>query len=151
MSNPKTKIKSKVIDTWAAEALAAGTHYGPSVEVPRGAEDISFSSEMTVLDETTGDEDYTFFVQHRNSSQHSWVTIPGATFTQVVGDVGVDETQSEQKPTAANAPGLTVKRFVRSGVLTAGTTPVVTGNIRMDYNSSGVGGGKQHQANYQGG
>lgn len=148
MTNPAVRSRSKVIDTWAAEALAAGTHYGPSVEVPRGAEDIDFTSEMTVLDETSGDEDYTFFVQHRNSSEHAWVTF--LSFTKVVGDIGVDETQYEQKPAASDAPGTKVKRFVRSGVLTAGTSPIATGNIRMGY-SLPRGPGLEHQPNYQGG
>ncbi len=150
MTNPATQRKSKVVKNYAAEALAAGTHYGESVEVPRGAEDINFTSEMTVLDETSGDEDYTFGVQHRNSSDHAWVDIPGCAFTQVTGDIGVDETQSEQKPTAANAPGLNVKRFVRGKVLTAGTSPIATGNIRMGYTIP-KGPGKQYQSGYQGG
>jgi hypothetical protein len=128
-------IKVKVIDTWAAETLAAGLHYGPAVEVPRGAQNIQFTSEMTVLDETAGDEDYTFGIQHRADPSHSWVPVPELAFTQVTGDIGVDETQYEQKPTAANAANLNIRKYVRSMVLTAGTTPVVTGNIRMAYTS----------------
>ena len=135
-SNPANMArKSKVIANLAAEALTVGMEYGAAVEVPRGAQNISFSLEMSVLDETSGDEDYTFGIQGRDSPDHAWVPIPGLLFTQVVGDIGVDETAYEQLPTAANAPGVRVPRFVRWSSLAAGTTPVATGFIRMLYSA----------------
>lgn len=134
MGNPLVAAKTKTIDTWAAEALAAGTHTGPAVEVPRGAQDISFTEEWTVCDQTTGDEDYTLTIEGREDPSHSWIPIPELVFTKVTGDVGVDETGYERKPTAANAAAMTVPRYVRTSVLTAGTTPVLTGTVRMHYN-----------------
>jgi hypothetical protein len=133
--NPSAKaLKTKTIDSWAAEAIAAGTVYGSAVEVPRGACNISFSSELTLLDRSTADETYTVKVQHRNDPSHSWVDVPGLTFTTVSATTGY-----EQLPTAANAPGVRLKKYVRGAMTTVGTTPIATGTLRMAYTNRGPG------------
>ena len=134
-SNPANMArKSKVIDSWAAEAMAAGTFNGESVEVPRGAQNISFSQELTLLDVGTGDEDYQLFVEGRDDPSHSWVRIPGLAFTLVDGTAGATSAY-EQLPTAANAPGVRVPRYVRGSMVTVGTTPITTGTLRMQYSA----------------
>jgi hypothetical protein len=128
-SNPaQMPVKTKTIDSWAAEAIAAGTVYGSAVEVPRGAQNINFSQELTLLDRGTGDETYTVKVQGRNDPSHSWVDIPGLAFTTVSATSGY-----QQLPTQANALAMTLPRFVRGAMTTVGTTPIATGTLRMRY------------------
>ena len=134
-SNPANMArKTKTIDSWSAEAVAAGTHTGSAVEVPRGAQNISFTQEFTVLDVGTGDEDYTLTVEGRDDPNHSWVPIPGLAFTMVDGTAGATSAY-QQLPTAANAPGVRVPRYVRGSLLTVGTTAIVTGTLRMHYSA----------------
>ena len=129
-SNPSNMpVKSKVIDTYAAEAVAAGTFTGASVEVPRGAQNIRFAVEGTLFDATTGDEDYQVFIQGRNDPSHGWVDVPGLTFTLREGVTSGDEI----RPTASDAPGVIVPRYVRAKLVTLGTTPICTATVRMLY------------------
>ena len=129
MSNPSTALKSKTLDTYAAEAVAAGTFTGSAIEVPRGAQDISFQLDGTLFDRGTGNETYTFKVQGRDNSAHGWVDLPGCAFTTIE-----DTTGQQQLPTAANAPGLTVPKYIRVHLTSVGTTPIATAVIRMRYN-----------------
>lgn len=127
--NPSSiPAKAKTLDTYSAEAVAAGSFYGAAVEVPRGAENIRFVVEGTLFDRGSGDETYTFKIQGRQHPDHSWVDIPGLTFTTISATSGF-----EQLPTAANAPGVTVPRYVRVVLTTVGTTPIATATIRMLY------------------
>lgn len=150
-TSPSTIEKFKEIDAYAAEAVAAGTFYGASHEVPRGAEDIRFKLDATVLDETSGDEDYTFGIQGRDHSGESWAPLPGFQFAQITGSIGVDETGYEIVPSASNAPGGAVTRFVRATLLTAGTSPIATAKIWMLWRQNSMGAGKQYQSGYLGG
>jgi hypothetical protein len=145
--NPSTVRKSKTIDTYAAEAVAAGTFTGAVHEVPRGAYAIQFRLEGTLFDATTGDEDYQFFIQGSDAPDGVFVDLPGLAFTLREGLTAGDEIV----PTAANAPGVYVPRFVRAKLVTLGTTPIATATVKMTYESSGQGGGTEYQAGYQGG
>jgi hypothetical protein len=137
--------KSKVLDTYSAEAVAAGSFYGPAVEVPRGATDIRFQVDGTLFDRTTGDETYTFKIQHRASPSHSWVDVPSAAFTTISATTGY-----EQVPTAANAPGVSVARWVRAVLTTVGTSPIATAVVRMLYRLP-AGAGLQYESGEVGG
>ena len=139
MSNVPTK--TLVVDTWAdMEAHAAGTHYGPAVEVPRGAEVMAVHLDV-ILGGDNSDEDYLFEMQGRSNPAYGWADIPSILFTQQT-NLTTDTTVSERKPTAANLPGLVVPRYVRSKVLTAGTGPQIQGAMRLEY-SAPRGPGKQ--------
>lgn len=147
LPNPSSVTKSKVIDTYAAEAVAAGSFYGDEVEVPRGAFNFKFSLTGTLFDATTGDEDYQFFIQGRDGPNGNWFDIPGLAFTLREGVTSGDETV----PSAANAPGVVLPRYIRAKLVTVGTTPIATATVTMHYESSGRGGGKDASPGYVGG
>ncbi len=137
-----TALKSKLVDSWVAEAMAAGTHNGPSVEIPRGADNISFSLGTITADRTTGDETYDVKLEGRMSPDEGWSRLSGLAFTQIA----TASPAGEQLPTAANAPGLRLPRFIRTAVVTAGTTPVLTAYLYMWYRSTGPGKVADHGA-----
>ncbi len=145
-TNPSVVRKTKLLDTYAAEAVEAGVFTGSSIELPRGAENVKFSLDGTLFDRGTANETYTFKIQGRNSSSEGWQDIAGAAFTTVSAT-----TASEQVPTAANAPGVVIPRFVRVHLTTVGTSPIATCKIYALYDDTGRQGGRQYQANYQGG
>ena len=89
--NPATVRKSKTIDTYSAEAVAAGSFYGAVHEVPRGAYNIQFRLEGTLFDATTGDEDYQFFIQGSDDKNGNFVDLPGLAFTLREGVTSGDE------------------------------------------------------------
>lgn len=127
--NPSVITKRKVIDTYAAEAVAAGDFNGASHELPRGAQNIRFSIEDTLFDATTGDEDYQFRLQTRDASSDSWRDVPGMEGTLREGVTSGDEVL----PTAANAPGVVTGRYVRAQLTTVGTTPIATATLAVLY------------------
>lgn len=143
---PTNVWRAKLLDEYAAEAVAAGSYYGASVEVPRGAEDLRFYVEGTLFDRTQGDETYTFAIQGRNSSSESFVDIPSLVFTTISATTG-----AEVLPTAATAEGISVPRFIRVRLTTVGSTPIATAKIWMWYTLNTGGPGRQYQANYYGG
>jgi hypothetical protein len=129
-SNPsQMRVKRKTIDTYAAEAVAAGDFNGPSVEVPRGAQNICFKVEGITADRTTGNETYDIDIQGRQSPDGAWVDIPGLSFTQIA----TASPAGEQLPTAANAGNLAIPRYVRAQMTSAGTTPILTCGVYMEY------------------
>lgn len=127
--NPAQSIlKSKLLDTYSAEAVAAGTFDGDAVFVPRGAQNIRFYLDGILFDRTTGDETYTFKIQGRMRSSDSWVDIPSCGFTTISATNG-----SEIVPSASNAPGVILPRFIRVRLTSVGTTPIATAKIWMLY------------------
>lgn len=147
LPNPSVVRKRRVVDTYSAEAVAAGTFTGSAVEVPRGARNIKFHLESPAFDRTTGDETYDFKIQTSHDGGTTWHDVAGLAFTQIA----TASPSAEQIPTAANAPGVVLGRHVRAHLTSAGTTPIATVTIAMIYESTGAGGGEQFQANYQGG
>lgn len=141
--NPAQGVsKRKLLDTYAAEAVAAGTFDGASVQVPRGAQNIRFRVDGILFDRTTGDETYTFKIQGRMASDENWVDVPSCGFAAIAATTG-----SEIVPSAANAPGVIVPRFIRSRLTSAGTTPIATAKIWMTYDlPSGAGPQVSHGA-----
>ncbi len=144
--NPSVVHKRKVIDTYAAEAVAAGDHNGASHEMPRGATNIRMSIEDTLFDATTGAEDYQFRLQTRAGSGDSWRDVPGMEGTLREGVTSGDEVV----PSAANAPGVAIDRFVRAQLTTIGNTPIATATIALLYDV-GEGPGLEHRPEYKGG
>jgi hypothetical protein len=127
--NPAQMVnKDRLLDTYAAEAVAAGTFDGAAIQVPRGAQNIRFRLEGTLFDRTTGNETYDFKVQGRMRSSQEWADIPSCAFTQVAAT-----TAHEIVPSATNAPGVIVPRWVRVRLTSAGTTPIATAKIWMLY------------------
>lgn len=143
--NPALPVKSKLIDEYDAEAVAAGSFNGPAVELPRGIQNAKFSVEATVLDRTTGDETYTFKIQGRNSPSEEWVDIDGLSFTTISATSG-----SEEKPADSDAPGVTLRRWVRAVLTTAGTTPIATAKVWCHFQVP-HGAGYEHTPEYLGG
>lgn len=127
--NPAQVIsKSKLLDTYAAEAVAAGTFDGDAIQVPRGAQNIRFHLVGTLFDRTTGDETYTFKIQGRHRSSDSWTDVPSCAFTTISATTG-----AEIVPSATNAPGVIVPRWIRVRLTSVGTTPIATAKIYMLY------------------
>lgn len=124
-----TVKKKKTIDTWSAEEMAAGTHYGPAVEVPRGSTNHKFALGGITADRGNGDEKYDVELQGRMSPSDDWVDLEGTAFTQIA----TASPAGEVKPTAANSPGFYVPRYIRTKVVTEGTTPILTANLVMWY------------------
>ena len=58
-----------------------------------------------------------------------WVDLEGTAFTQIAAA----SPAGEVKPTSANSPGFRVPTYIRSKVVTAGTTPILTANLVMWY------------------
>ena len=137
--------KFLLLDEYAAEAVAAGSFYGASVEIPRGAENIRFKLDGTLFDRGTADETYTFAIQGRNHSDEAWADLPSLVFTTISATTG-----AELLPTAATAPGIYVPRFVRVRLTSVGTTPIATAKIWAYFHLRG-GAGKQYQSGYLGG
>lgn len=121
-------LKSKLLDTYAAEAVAAGTFDGASVQVPRGAQNIRFYLDGILFDRGSADETYTFKVQGRMRSSDSWVDVPSCAFTTISATTG-----AEIVPSAANAPGVVLPRNIRVRLTSVGTTPIATAKIWMLY------------------
>lgn len=144
---PQMIEKSRLVDSYAAEAVAAGSFYGAAVEVPRGAEDIRFVLEPGTYDRSTGDETYNFYIQGRAKPTDDWVLIPGLSFTQVASATPAGEIL----PTAANAPGVVIPRWVRAMLTSAGTTPIATCKIKMLYRMAPTGCGTQYESGEIGG
>ena len=145
--NPAVVRKRRVVDTYAAEAVTAGTFTGSAIEVPRGARRISFGVEGVTADRTTGDETYDLKIQTSFDGGTTWVDVNGLAFTQIATATPT----VTNVPSAANAPGVTLGRKVRAHLTSAGTTPILTAVIAMYYDSTGEGGGEQYSPAYYGG
>lgn len=141
--NPAQSVQKRLLlDTYTAEAVAAGTFDGSAIQVPRGAQNIRFYVDGILFDRTTGDETYTFKIQGRQYSDQSWVDVPSCGFTAIAATTG-----SEIVPSAANAPGVIVPRWIRVRLTSAGTTPIATAKIWMLYDlPSGAGKQVSHGA-----
>ena len=98
---------------------------------PRSVREYTCVIGVESLDETTGDETYDIAIQGRQSPDGAWVTIPGLSFTQIA----TASPAGEQLPTAANAGNLAIPRFVRAQMVSAGTTPILTATIVMEYSA----------------
>jgi len=136
--NPANVQKRRVVDTYAAEAVAAGTFTGAAVEVPKGARRISFGIENVTADRGTGDETYDVKIQTSFDGGDNWVDVGGLAFAQIA----TASPSVTNIPSAANAPGVTIGDHVRAHLTSAGTTPILTATIAMYYESTGAGGGR---------
>lgn len=138
---PSAPMKDIVMHEMAA---ITASENGEAIDA-RGIENASFALELTTLDNTTGNETYDAKIQGRAGPDGTWTDIPGLTFTQVTGATS----GGSMVPTAANAPGVKLPRFLRVAMTLGGTTPIATGRVVMyaDRNIQG----KQYEAEYMGG
>lgn len=143
--SPAVIEKSQLLDSYAAEAVAAGSFYGDAVELPRGAQRVRFKLDGILFDRTTADETYTFKIQGRMKSSEEWVDIPSCGFTTISAVSG-----AEIVPAASVAEGVEIPRFVRVVLTSVGTTPIATAKVYAIYNLGG-GAGLEHRPEYLGG
>ena len=124
--------KFKIIDDRRTTAITASTN-GSSVDA-RGMVDPKFVLVGVTVDQTT-DETYDVKIQGRAKSTDEWADIAGLAFTQQ----DTSTSYSEQLPTAANAPGVVIPRYIRVVHTLAGTTPSFAGYVGVYYSRPKLG------------
>lgn len=97
----------------------------------RGVEDPQFV--LVNADNTGGTLDAR--IQGRHSSTDEWYDIPGLTFTQQADGADLNEAL----PTAANAPGLRLPRYIRGVVTIPVGVSSLDAKILMNYRRSRIG------------
>lgn len=123
MTNPRSAVKRKVL---LASATKTANENGSAVDV-RGVENAKFYASFGTVSGT-----WDLKIQGRHTSSDAWTDIPGLTFTQVTGAT------TEQLPTAANAPGVVLPRYIRY-VLTETSAGSAVVEIGMFYERPRIG------------
>lgn len=145
--NPTVNQKSKIIST--VTTISADTvdcdEAAGYFEIPRGAENVKFTFLATL---NTGYSAGSAFFKGYIVGAHS----PGDTFTRVAGcvtgELVVDVAQ--QVPTAADAPGVVLPRFVKVEWDETGTMTSFTATCRIEYDLP-AGAGRDGSPGYLGG
>lgn len=81
-------------------------------------------------------------IQGRHSSSDSWYDIPGLTFTQQAAGADLNEAI----PTAANAPGVNLPRYIRALVTLAAGVTSLDVKVLCNYRRPAIGAQVDHGA-----
>ncbi len=145
--NPTVQTRSAVISTVTTiaattiDADAAAGYY----EIPRGAENISFTFLSTLnTGFSTGSVFFTGQIVGSDDPSGTFTPIEATLTAELVVDVG------QTLPTAANAPGLVLPRFIKVKWTETGSMTSFTGTCTIRYNLR-TGAGRQYAANNLGG
>lgn len=144
--NPRVVPKSKVISTVTGisadvtETDEAAGYY----EIPRGAENISFQFEVDTNTGFSADTNYfKGYIVGADDPAGTYVRIPGLATGQLT-------VAGEIVPTAANAPGITLPRFIKVEWDETGTMTSFTARCRIRYDLP-AGAGRDASPGYLGG
>jgi len=136
-------VKSAAIST-VTTISADTTDPSTPYEVPRGAQDVSFAFEVSLNTGYVADTNYfKGYILGCDTPDGTFVRIPGLATGQLT-------TAGEVIPTAANAQGLTLPRFLKVEWDETGTMTSFTAVCRIRFNLPG-GAGRQYAADYVGG
>lgn len=133
--------KSAIVSS--VSAITADTT-GSVYEVPRGAQDVSFAFEVALNTGFSANTNYFIgYVLGCDTPDGTFVRIPGLATGQLT-------VAGEVIPSAANAQGMTLPRFIKIEWDETGTIDAFTAVCRIRYNLPG-GAGRQYDADYRGG
>lgn len=128
------------VTTISADTTDPSTPY----ELPRGAQDVSFAFEVSLnTGYSAGSAYFKGYILGCDTPDGTFVRIPGL----ATGELTV---AGEVIPTAANAQGMTLPRFLKVEWDETGSMTSFTAVCRVRYNLPG-GAGRQYDAGYVGG
>lgn len=113
-------------------------------EIPRGAQDVSFAFEVSLnTGYSAGSNYFKGYILGCDTPDGTFVRLPGLATGELT-------TSGEVIPTAANAQGMTLPRFIKVEWDETGTISAFTAVCRIRYNIV-EGAGRQYDAQYAGG